>query len=102
MNGKKLLWVTLGCLQLGVLVFFGYRLFEEYRELEYRESKKAALVHEKDDLHQKIEQRRDFLDRLARDAEFQDTVVRRQLGYAKEGEAVFHFQPIKREAPQSP
>ena len=97
MNGKKLLWITLGCLQLGVILFFGYRVFEEDRELEYRESKKAALEHEKEDLHQKIEQRRDFLDRLGRDTEFQDAVVRRQLGYAKEGEAVFHFQPTQQD-----
>ena len=102
MNGKKLLWITLGCLQLGVIIFFGYRLFEEYSELEFRESKKAALEHEKEDLHQKIEHRRDFLDRLARDTDFQDAVVRRQLGYSKKGEAVFHFQPLERDRPQAP
>ncbi|MFP6854534.1 MAG: septum formation initiator family protein [Opitutales bacterium] len=98
MNGKKLLWITMGCLQLGVLVFFGYRLFEEYRELEYRESQKSALEHEKNDLHEKIERRRDFLDRLARDPEFQDAVVRRELGYGKEGETIYHF-PSPRSAP---
>ena len=102
MNGKKLLWVTLGCLQLGVLVFFGYRLFEEYRELEYRESKKAALEHEKSDLRKKIEHRRDFLNRLARDPEFQDAVVRRELGYGKTGETVYHFPPPQGSSSQIP
>ncbi len=102
MNGKKLLWVTLGCLQLGVLVFFGYRLFEEYRELEYRESKNAALEHEKNDLREKIERRRDFLDRLGRDPEFQDNVVRRELGYGKAGETVYHFPSSPGAASQAP
>ena len=102
MNGKKLLWITLGCLQLGILVFFGYRLFEEYRELEYRESKKAALEHESNDLREKIGHRRDFLDRLTRDPDFQDNVVRRELGYAKERETVYHFPPSQAEAPKTP
>ena len=102
MNGKKLLWLTIGCLQLGVLVFFGYRLFEEYRELEYRESKKAALEHDKNDLQKKIEHRRDFLDLLARDPEFQDAVVRRELGYGKTGEIVFRFPSSQDSSSQTP
>ncbi|MBO93423.1 MAG: hypothetical protein CMI32_00800 [Opitutales bacterium] len=102
MNGKKLLWITLGCLQLGVLVFFGYRLFEEYRELEFRESKNAALKHERNDLHGKIEHRRDFLDRLSRDPELQDNVVRRELGYGKAGETVYRFPTPQGAASHAP
>ncbi len=102
MNGKKLLWVMLGSLQLGVLVFFGYRLFEEYRELEYRESKNAALEHENNELRKKNKQLRDFLDRLGRDPEFQNNVVRRELGYGKAGETVYHFPPPQGAAPQAP
>ena len=102
MNGRKLLWITLGCLQLGALVFFGYRLFEEHRELEFRESKKAALEYEKSDLRVKIEHRRDFLDRLARDPEFQDAVVRRELGYGKTGETVYHFPRPRESSEQIP
>lgn len=93
MKRKNLLWLMLGCLQLGILVFFGYRLFWEYSELELRESKKVDLQHEKLDLSDKIEQRRDFLDRLIRDPEFQDNVVRRELGYGKAGETIYHFPP---------
>ena len=102
MNGKKLLWVTLGCLQLGILGFFGYRWFEEYRELEFRESKNAALEHERNDLREKIECRRDFLDRLSRDPEFQENVVRRELGYGKAGETVYRFSSSQGTVPRAP
>ena len=90
------------CLQLGVLLFFGYRLQAEYRELEYRESNKAALEQKKADLIHEIAQHRDFVDRLTRDSEFQDTVVRRELGYAKEGETIYRFPKSQDAATQTP
>ena len=102
MKGRNVIWVVLGCLQLAILVFFGYRLFGEYRELEHRESKKAELQHEKQYLSEKIVQTRDFLDRLAYDVEFQDNVVRRELGYGKANETIYRFPPPKGATPQAP
>jgi cell division protein FtsB len=102
MNGKKIiLYVQIG-LQIGVLLFFGYRLQAEYRELEYRESNKATLEQKKSDLIHEIAQHRDFVDRLTRDPDFQDTVVRRELGYAKEGETVYRFPKSQEPVPQTP
>ena len=49
-----------------------------------------------------IAQHRDFVDRLTRDPDFQDTVVRRELGYAKEGETVYRFPKSQEPVPQTP
>jgi cell division protein FtsB len=95
MKGKNVIWVLLGCLQLTILIFFGYRLFGEYSELEHRKSNKAELQHEKQYLSEKIVQTKDFLDRLAYDVEFQDNVVRRELGYGKANETIYRFPATK-------
>ncbi len=75
----------------GTWLLFLYK--DTLEEISHRESNKAVLEKDIQDLRSEANKHRKYLDELRKNPEFQDAVARRELGYAKEGERVTRFPP---------
>ena len=64
-------------------------------EKQHRESKKAHLEKDIQELRKEAKKTRMHLERLRKDPEFQEATARQELGYGKEGERVYRFPEVK-------
>ena len=86
--------ICIGLLALVALVAVGYpwmRLQSTYLEYDKWRTREAVLREEVRKLKEEIAQHRQFLDRLASDPAFQEAVTRKEIGFAKPGEHLYHF-----------
>ncbi len=72
--------------------FAGSYAYQRYEKLEAARSEEALASERLALLQKKTESRRTSLDRLNRDPEYVERIIRQKLNYAKEGEVVFKFE----------
>ena len=88
---QKLIITTCSLLAIsgGIWLLSLYR--KAIAEISYRESNKAVLEKDINDLRVESRKHEEYLDKLRKSTEFQDAVARRELGYAEDGERVIRF-----------
>tara|TARA_B100001093_G_scaffold261646_1_gene250078 strand:- start:3907 stop:4197 length:291 start_codon:yes stop_codon:yes gene_type:complete len=60
-------------------------------ELSHRESDKAVLQKDIEELRKEANSNRKYLEKLRKDPDFQDATARQELGYGRDGERVYRF-----------
>ena len=92
--------ICIGLLTVVALVVVGYpwmRLRTTYLEYENWRSREAVLREEVRKLKEENAQHRQFLDRLSREPAFQEAVARKEIGFGKPGEHLYHFSEEKKD-----
>ena len=84
-----LIIVTVGFAWLGL----SYK--DAIDELMRRESDKAVLEKDIEELRKEANNNREYLEKLRKDPDFQDATARQELGYGKDGERVYRFPEEK-------
>ena len=91
MNQKKILngLIVVVALCAVAWLIFGYKNASD--ELSHRESDKAVLQKDIEELRKEANSNRKYLEKLRKDPDFQDATARQELGYGKDGERVYRF-----------
>ena len=84
--------VILGLVLLGVVYLFTQSRLA-FEELLHWKSRESVLIEEIEVLREESRAHQQFLDKLRRNPDFQDEVVRKELGYSKPDEWLFRFPP---------
>lgn len=88
----KGLFFSLVLCSLVLNVWLGMTLLQARREQAALNHREEALLVELAETLQQTEDKQEYLDRLVRDPDFRERVVREKLGRAREDEIIFHFQ----------
>ena len=64
-------------------------------ELSHRNTHKAVLEKDIEELRKEANQNRIHLEKLRKNPDFQDATARQELGYGRQGERVYRFPPEK-------
>lgn len=81
-------------LVLGVL---GGLLLQTYREYASFKARELAYQERLKILEMEVDAYEAYLERLLSDPEFMEHVARERLGYSKEGELIFRFEPTSKD-----
>lgn len=88
---KWLFW-AMAVLALLLMIFFTSVLVQSKREQQAHKAQLDQLLVELADTLQSTEDKQEYLDRLMRDQEFRERVIREKLGHARPDEMIFHFE----------
>ncbi|AWI08661.1 hypothetical protein CKA38_04780 [Ereboglobus luteus] len=72
--------------------YFGWRYVELRRQNAELQRNKDRLSTLFDEQSEKLRESQRILDRLSKDPEFVEMIIRRRLGYAKPGEVIYNFE----------
>ncbi|MDF9827271.1 cell division protein DivIC [Ereboglobus sp. PH5-5] len=72
--------------------YFGWRYVELRRQNAELQRNKDRLSTLFDEQKEKLRESQRILDRLSKDPEFVEMIIRRRLGYAKPGEVIYNFE----------
>ena len=91
MNQKKIFsgFIVVFALCAVAWLIFSYKNASD--ELSHRESDKAVLQKDIEELRKEANSNRNYLEKLRKDPDFQDATARQELGYGKDGERVYRF-----------
>jgi len=84
----KIAWSILGIVAVAMILSMFYPQYQEYLELQ---RDVAALETKISDEKGRINQLKDYQERMKSDSEFVEKIAREDLGYAKPGEYVIKF-----------
>ena len=91
MNQKKIFSGLIVVVALSAVAWLIFSYKNASDELSHRESDKAVLQKDIEELRKEANSNRKYLEKLRRDPDFQDATARQELGYGKDGERVYRF-----------
>ena len=91
MNQKKIFSGLIVVFALGAVAWLIFSYKNASDELSHRESDKAVLQKDIEELRKEANSNRNYLEKLRKDPDFQDATARQELGYGKDGERVYRF-----------
>ena len=91
MNQKKIFSGLIVVVALSAVAWLIFSYKNASDELSHRESDKAVLQKDIEELRKEANSNRKYLEKLRKDPDFQDATARQELGYGKDGERVYRF-----------
>ena len=91
MNQKKIFSGLIVVFALGAVAWLIFSYKNASDELSHRESDKAVLQKDIEELRKEANSNRNYLEKLRKDPDIQDATARQELGYGKDGERVYRF-----------
>lgn len=95
-NWNKLINVIAGTLFAGVTVWAGLFFIDLYRDLNVLRAQEAYNRRKLTEAQAKLVEQQRYLERLRSDPALLEEVIRKKLGYVREGEFIFRFPEEKR------
>lgn len=95
-NWNKLINVVAGTLFAGVAVWAGLFFVDLYRDLSVLRAQEAYNRRKLTEAQTKLAEQQRYLERLRSDPALVEAVIRKKLGYVREGEFIFRFPEEKR------
>jgi cell division protein FtsB len=92
---KVITWVYVA-LFAGVTIWAGLFFLELYRDLSALRAQEAHNRRKLEDAQAKLAEQQRHLERLRHDPALVEEVIRKKLGYVREGEFIFRFPDEKR------
>lgn len=96
MNWNKLITVVYVTLFAGVAVWSGLFFVELYRDLSVLRGEEAHNRRKLTEAQAKLAEQQRYLERLRSDPALVEEVIRKKLGYVRDGEFIFRFPEEKR------
>ena len=96
MNWNKLITALFATLFAGVAVWSGLFFIDLYRDLSLLRAQEAHNRRKLTEAQAKLTEQQNYLERLRRDPALVEEVIRKKLGYVRDGEFVFRFPEEKR------
>ena len=85
MSKKRIVKVTILIIVTVGFAWLGLSYKDAIDELMRRESDKAVLEKDIEELRKEANNNREYLEKLRKDPDFQDATARQELGYGKDG-----------------
>lgn len=92
MNTSRFVNTVFTFLFAGVALFAAIFLYRDYQHLDHARKQKALMEQRLATLQKESDTRQTRIDRLKRDPEYMEQVIREKLDYAKKDEVVFRFE----------
>lgn len=89
---KTLLFV-LAALSVAAATVLATAFLQTWREYETVKARKTQIAADLQKLQDQIGLREEYFERLLNDGDFFERVVRQRLGYSRNGEIIFKFEP---------
>ncbi|MBI5422633.1 MAG: septum formation initiator family protein [Opitutae bacterium] len=96
MNWNKVITSVYVALFAGVAIWAGLFFLELYRDLSLLRAQEAHNRRKLEEAEVKLAEQRRYLERLQHDPALVEEVIRKKLGYVREGEFIFRFPDDKR------
>lgn len=96
LNWNKVITSVYVALFAGVAIWSGLFFLELYRDLSLLRTQEANNRRKLVEAQAKLAEQQRYLERLRRDPALVEEVIRKKLGYVREGEFIFRFPENKR------